>query len=129
LGGIYTALITSHVDAELFLACDMPFIDLPLLETICQRYLKTGQPVFTRCGQVVGFPLLIPSGAVAEIKQQINQKTFSLQSLAIHLRAAFVEVPPTGSIKLLNINTPAEFEKAAALSSNGRVKIFRTPAG
>src|SRR5437868_14170574 len=58
LGGIYTGLITSRAEAELFLACDMPFVDRALLENIIGRHMGRLRAVFTRCNGLAGFPLV-----------------------------------------------------------------------
>ncbi|HMC27117.1 MAG TPA: molybdenum cofactor guanylyltransferase, partial [Verrucomicrobiae bacterium] len=61
LGGIYTGLITSRAAAELFVACDMPFIEAQFLRKLIDRFRKTARPVFTRLNGVAGFPLLVPT--------------------------------------------------------------------
>ena len=38
LGGIYTGLITSRAAAELFVACDMPFIEAQFLRKLIDRF-------------------------------------------------------------------------------------------
>ena len=38
LGGIYTALKTSEAAAELFLACDMPFVSTDLLTSVLETW-------------------------------------------------------------------------------------------
>src|SRR2546430_16860710 len=52
LGGIYTGLITSRAAAELFLACDMPFVEAEFLKSLIDHFSKCGRPVFTRLNGV-----------------------------------------------------------------------------
>jgi len=41
LGGIYTGLKRSHTEYNLFLSCDMPFIDAEFLRFLCQRAIAS----------------------------------------------------------------------------------------
>lgn len=41
LGGIYTALMHSHCEFNLFLGCDMPFVGPELLQFLCRRALQS----------------------------------------------------------------------------------------
>jgi len=115
LGGIYTSLLTTRAKGELFLACDMPLVKLGLLHRLIKKHARSGAPVFTRCSQVAGFPLLLPCDVIAVVKQQIEGKSLSIQNLAAALEAAFVNVAPRDAGQLLNINTPAEWRQACDL--------------
>src|SRR5947207_3457036 len=52
LGGILTALKTSQAEAELFLACDMPFISAELLEDLLDCWKADQRPVFMVFGDL-----------------------------------------------------------------------------
>lgn len=112
LGGIYTGLITSEANAELFLACDMPFVECDLLEQVINKHRKTGKAVFVRCGGKAGFPLLLPREAASAVKAQIDRKRLSVQQLASNLNAAFVAAKAREAAQLMNINTLEQWEKA-----------------
>src|SRR5258708_14486916 len=80
LGGIYTVLKTSVADAELFLACDMPFVSSALMARLIGSWKRNPRAAFftelrrlrvppTRNPELgtrnfsdaaVGFPLLLP---------------------------------------------------------------------
>jgi len=46
LGGILTALESSSHTAELFLACDMPFVSVDLLKLVLRVWQEERRPVF-----------------------------------------------------------------------------------
>jgi molybdopterin-guanine dinucleotide biosynthesis protein A len=112
LGGIYTGLITSRTAAELFLACDMPFVDAALLEKLIGHYMGKRRAVFTRCKEVAGFPLLLPHEAAQAVKKQIDKRSYSLQKLAAGLNAQFLDIGTADWGKVMNVNTPEEWERA-----------------
>jgi molybdopterin-guanine dinucleotide biosynthesis protein A len=114
VGGIYTGLITSEHDAELFLACDMPFVATRSLRTFVSFYRKSGGPAFAS-GRLVGFPCIIPTGASATVMECISAGGLSLQGLARKLGASYLR---GGSVRsLTNLNTPADLQRARMLLS------------
>ena len=124
LGGVYTALKTSQSKAELFLACDMPFVSAALLELLLQFWQKEKRAVFVkakskggrskpRIGRAgVGFPFLVPVGAVAVVERQISKGQFALQKLARPLKAGVLLLAPDAALLLLNVNTRADWKLA-----------------
>ena len=124
LGGVYTALKTSHAKAEHFLACDMPFVSAALLEILLQFWRRERRAVFvkpkSKAGRSksrlaragVGFPFLVPVGAVAVVERQISRGQFALQKLARVLKAGVLPLAPDAALQLLNVNTPADWKMA-----------------
>ena len=112
LGGVYTGLVTSPSEAELFLACDMPFVDKQLLERIIARFIKTRAPIFTLCRNLAGFPLLLPRDMAGLVREQIDKGNHSLQELAACLAPESLHVERSEAAKVMNINTPADWAKA-----------------
>lgn len=112
LGGIYTGLFTTAARAELFLACDMPFVSLALIAEVAERFRKTGKPVFTRAGRRSGFPCLLPRVCAEAVHRFLTAGEYSLQSLASELGASFVAIRRGELDQVLNINTPADLETA-----------------
>jgi molybdopterin-guanine dinucleotide biosynthesis protein A len=112
LGGVLTALNTSQAAAEIFLACDMPFITLPFLKRLA-RLLKQGSPaVFTGSADQAGFPFGIQVDALRAVRRQIECGEFSLQRLAKVLEARFVSAGPSLRPQFLNINTSEDWAEA-----------------
>lgn len=118
LSGIYTALKTSRAGAELFLACDMPFVSPALLAKLTRNLGRKHDAVFVTADGIAGFPFLMRTGALPVVENQIQSKQISLQGLAKVLRAKLVDVPTKHRLELFNINTPADWQKARALCSS-----------
>jgi molybdopterin-guanine dinucleotide biosynthesis protein A len=112
LGGIYTALKSSHADTVLFLACDMPFISTGLLHAVFGNLTPGPRAWFVRHGGRVGFPFLLRRDALPIVIDQVAQKELSLQTLARILKARTIRLPRAMSAELFNINTPADWKKA-----------------
>jgi molybdopterin-guanine dinucleotide biosynthesis protein A len=110
LGGIYTGLLTSGAQGELFLACDMPFVSVALLNKLAKRFSRTGQPIFTQFGRRrSGFPCVLHRAQIVPIERLIKAGRFSLQALASTLAKVSVRARPE---ELLNLNNPADLEVA-----------------
>jgi molybdopterin-guanine dinucleotide biosynthesis protein A len=113
LSGVFTALSASKADAVLFLACDMPFVTVDMLNFIIKAF--TNHPtnaVFTKLNGRVGFPFLLRRSAIETVRNQIEAGNLSLQVLAHALEARRVQVPRQWKACLQNINTPAELKQA-----------------
>jgi len=108
LGGIYTGLKTSMHTAELFLSCDMPFVTADLLK----RMMRAECPIFVEHDREVGFPLMLSVADVDIVENEIRAGRFSLQNLARRLKAKRLRVRARETRRLLNVNTPAEWEEA-----------------
>ena len=116
LGGIYTALKTSGADAELFLACDMPFVSPALLKELPKRIGSKQDSVFATADGRAGFPFLLRASALPVVEEQIQARQFSIHALAEALRAKVLRLPKGRALELWNINTPADWRKARLLA-------------
>jgi len=115
LGGVYTCLKTTQSDAVLFLACDMPFLGIEVLNCLLDEYRSTPQPIFTSYRGRVGFPFVLPRWCIGGVVKQIDRGEFSLQALAKFLRARIIGIPQQLATQLRNVNTPREWESARKL--------------
>jgi molybdopterin-guanine dinucleotide biosynthesis protein A len=105
LGGIYTALRTSRFERVLFLACDMPFVTVELLE----RLMASQSAAFAACEGKAGFPFLLPIALCNTVERQLAKRQYSLQALARICEAAMVDTP---SSEVFNLNTPEDLRRA-----------------
>lgn len=112
LGGIHAALASGRADVVLFLACDMPFVPVRLLERLRRALRPRDGAVFATVGRTVGFPFLLRAAAAGQVKAQILKGELSLQGLARSLKARRLAVAASELPGLLNINTPDELATA-----------------
>ena len=112
LGGVYTALVSSHASALLFLSCDMPFVTSDLLRKLVSRFQRRGRACFVVKGGVAGFPFLLRRADLGTVKQLLSSRSFSLQNLAKALPARAVRVRGGSAWELFNVNTPADLKAA-----------------
>jgi molybdopterin-guanine dinucleotide biosynthesis protein A len=115
LGGIYTALKTTRYDRVLFLACDMPFIDVALLNRFLDKTIAKSDAIFMNCNSRPGFPFLISRQALSMVTKQVDDKDTSLHELARRLKAKKLRPPASMENQLRNVNTPSELEIARKL--------------
>ena len=112
LGGIHAALTTSKAEAELFLACDMPFVSAQWLRRLARVRGGPTTAVFSRLRGLTGFPCLIPRSSLPVVEAQLAAEIYSLQQLAGVLRAKHLVVPASSEKQFLNINTKADWALA-----------------
>jgi len=121
LGGIHTGLKTSRAEAEVFLACDMPFITPDLLRELLARMGPRHDAVFAVSSypepaaegrQMAGFPFVVRSALWPIVEGRLAAGELGLQGLARALRARLWAVPARWRKQLRNINTPEEWTRA-----------------
>jgi DNA-3-methyladenine glycosylase II len=112
LGGVFTGLKTSQAEAELFLACDMPFVSAGLLEHLPTFWSANRRPVFMASRRRPGFPFLVSVEDLTVVERQIRASQYSVQKLARALAARLLHLSGERGGELFNVNTPAEWETA-----------------
>ena len=120
LGGIYTGLMNSRSLHTFFLACDMPFVELPLIQ-----YLK---------GLVKDFDVVVPQSergleplhafysknCLAPIKRELTRNNLRIISFFSDVKVKIVELDTLTSSKsfrdsIRNLNTPDDYESVKNL--------------
>jgi molybdopterin-guanine dinucleotide biosynthesis protein A len=119
LGGIYTAIMTSPCERTLVVACDMPFLDAPLLrhlaglegDLIIPRTLRGYEPL---CA-------VYARACASSIRARLERGALAASALPEGVK--IVEVGPDalepydpGGLLFLNVNTPHDYARARELS-------------
>ena len=123
LGGIYSALKTSHKSAVIFLACDMPFVSSHLVETLVSKF-DGRHAVFATANGVPGFPVILPRSALSTVEGMISTRSPSLRNLAVALKARRVRV---SSEEVFNINTPEDLVLAGKRQVSAQEPLVKRP--
>ncbi len=119
LGGVYSAMKTSDAGIFLFLACDMPFVPLSFLAELAGHLDSKTDAVFAQLRGRAGFPFLLRRAVLYQIETQIASRRFSLQQLARRCAARRVSSPAGQSWRLLNINSPQDWQLAQKMARKG----------
>ena len=120
LGGIYTGLAASDSFYNLAIACDMPFLNQPLLRYMIQLSANF-DVVVPRVGNMVE-PLhaVYTKNCSAPIEDMLKQDKLSVNKLFSLVRVRYVEAEEIDRfdpehLSFFNINTEADLEKAREL--------------
>ena len=122
LGGVFTALKTTNAAAVLFLACDMPFIRLELLQTLLTRSNSRTPAVFMKSEGKAGFPFILRRTLLQVVEQQIARKIYLLNELVAAVSARVITLPRSKREMLFNINTPEDWTEAQKTVGNSGKK-------
>ena len=106
LGGILTVCERFKFQKALFLACDMPLVSVELLRD-CAR--ESGACFVKAEGGPPGFPFVLPRGAAPVVRRRVREGQLSLHGVADALKARAL---PADGAQLLNVNSPADFQRA-----------------
>jgi len=120
LGGIYTGLLQSRSEYNLFLGCDMPFVDGGFLEFLCRRALESRADVTvpkSRARRLEPLCAVYRKRAAGAVRHSLANGENKVNRFFPRVRC---EVVPWREIALAgfpptifdNINTPEEYEAA-----------------
>lgn len=107
LGGLYTALLNTHADWNLLLACDMPNITVAFLKQLLDA--ADGDclvPEFE--GRADPLCAVYHRRILPAVKAAIDRKLFKMQDFISTLRT--IRWPVSDPGPLLNVNTPAQYD-------------------
>ena len=120
LGGIYTAIATSPHRRTLVVACDMPFLTVPLLEILARD--SDAELVIPRSDR--GYEPLCATwsaACAAVIQRRIERRQLEVGLVMDELRveeigpSTIAACDPTGRL-FVNVNTPHDYERAQELT-------------
>jgi molybdopterin-guanine dinucleotide biosynthesis protein A len=120
LAGLLAGLVNSQYKNNLLVACDMPFLNKDLLRYLASLTDGSYDAVVPRMGHYLE-PLqaVYSKNCIPEIEELLAQDKLNVDGLFNRMRTRFVEpaeierFDPT-HLGFMNINTPADLEKAEA---------------
>jgi molybdopterin-guanine dinucleotide biosynthesis protein A len=119
LGGLYSALAASPAPRTLVVACDMPFLSVPLLRRLTQP--SDADAVMPRSPRGLEPLCAVYSAAAAgAIRRRIEEGDLKMARLAADLRVeelgpeVLAAYDPQGLL-FVNVNTPHDYERALGL--------------
>jgi molybdenum cofactor guanylyltransferase len=128
LGGIYTGLLATRAEYNLFLGCDLPFMEAGFLRLLCQRALETGADVTVpNCGRVDCEPLCAvyrrrARGIIRATLLRGENKTTAFFSGVLCEFIGLQEMARAGFGRQIfaNMNTPSDYEAARKAVASGK---------
>jgi molybdenum cofactor guanylyltransferase len=128
LGGIYTGLLAARTEYNLFLGCDLPFMEAGFLRLLCRRAVETGADVTVpNCGRVAYEPLsaVYRRRVRGIIRARLLRGENKTTAFFSGVRCEFIglqEMARAGFGRWIftNMNTPADYEAARKAVASGR---------
>ncbi len=123
LMGMYTGLLYSSSSLNLFVPCDMPWVEAQMVDRLLDRLEPGVEAIASRdpSGRVYPFPLLCRLSACRIIGALLDRGTLSLHDFLRQPSARLVTIHEPELLRgFMNINTVAEYEQLShetALSS------------
>ncbi len=122
LGGLYTGLRRTRTDFNLFLSCDLPFMETPFLHMLCQRALECRADVTVPESRDHGREPLCAvyrRRALAAIRKSLAAAEYKVDRFFSRVRCEVVpwsEIARAGFAPRIfaNMNTPEDYEAAKA---------------
>ena len=121
LGGIYSALMASNSPWTLVVACDMPFLSLPLLRRLVQPPATDVDLVLPRTHEGPQPLCAVYSARCADaVRQRIERGLLKAATLAEDVRVEEIgpeelaAYDPDG-LMFVNVNTPHDYQRAMKL--------------
>ncbi len=120
LVGIYTGLLNSGYDYNFVTACDMPFIQLLLVERMIEMAEGYDAVIPMRHKGAESLHAIYSRRCLAAMETAIKQDNLmvqkALQQVRIrHIEESEIKAIDPGGLSFFNINTPADLNEAAEL--------------
>ena len=117
--GIYTALRVTETDWNLVVACDMPSISASVLRELLHHTESAGRACVAAVGpygQPEPLCAVYHRRCLPALTRAIRDKRFKMRDLIKEMGAVWIRVDASA---LVNVNTPAEWEKFEGGASPG----------
>lgn len=121
LGGIYSAIVASGRPRTLVVACDLPFLSVPLLRRLMQSSSSPADVVMPRTHEGLQPLCAVYAARCADVvRRRLERGALKAASLGEEVRVEEVDpvevatYDPHG-LMFVNVNTPHDYERAKGL--------------
>lgn len=115
LGGMVTAMRRFRAEAFVFLACDMPFINAPMITRLADLARATSRPLTYVAENLPGFPLLLQRDHLPVLRDTLDVGPASLRALFTRIEPDRLSPPDGETWRLHNVNRPGDLVEAERL--------------
>jgi molybdenum cofactor guanylyltransferase len=123
--GIYSALLSAATEYILVLSCDMPFINVDLLQHIINLSGDAKAVIASHDGYAEPLCGIYHHDLIPELELQIAEKKFKLITFLEKVESIYVEINENllfyNPGLFLNVNTPGDLERAEMLLSGKEI--------
>jgi molybdopterin-guanine dinucleotide biosynthesis protein A len=121
LGGLYTALYYASRPYALVVACDMPFVNQPLLDHLWALAPQHDAVVPRLNGEAEPFRAIYSRACLGPMRAALDAGKMRVISFFPEVRVRFVDEPEIDQfdpehVTFFNVNTPDDLERAEALA-------------
>ncbi len=125
LGGLYTGLYYARTPFIFVTACDLPFPDPDLVQTLLDQRLGQDVVVFRTAEGLEPLFALYGQKCLEPMRDMLSRGQYRVFDFFDQVRTLYLELPPTllhGSSPpaLFNVNTPEDFQAATRLGKDPR---------
>jgi molybdenum cofactor guanylyltransferase len=117
--GIYSGLLAAYTDYILVLSCDMPLINIELLQHIIDSSDGTKATVAWHNGFAEPLCGIYHRDLITEFERHISEEKFKLVTFLEKVNGRFIEINESLSFYnpelFLNVNTPGDLERGERL--------------
>lgn len=113
LGGIYTGLKYSSKEKVFFMACDMPFLHIGLINRLVEASDSNSPDCIIATSDRGVEPLcgIYSKRMLESLEKVLNEESFSVHSFLQRQKCKYVKVNKDELAALANINTPEELKE------------------
>ena len=133
LGGIYTGLVSSHSDYNLVVACDMPFLNVRLLQYLLE--LAPGyDAVVPVVGKLQALHAVYSQGCREVMKARIEHGQLGIASFLRGVNVKYVRRSECQEFdsqltSFLNVNYPGDLVRANTMAEQGKKSDLHSANG
>lgn len=108
LGGIYTGLQKSKTEKNLFLSCDVPYVETKMLAYLIENSNNNEITVGTANDKLQPLLGLYSKTCLPTIEQQLNENKLKISDLFEKVKTKLLPLDEFDSKNFLNLNSPSD---------------------